>query len=592
MSEAGPLRELPAASAEARVAEARVESPPAHYAGRPRSTQLEYEAILANASIGIAFTRERQFFLCNQRFAEMFGYAPDELIGQPGELVYPSRESYAALGEIAVPMLSQGRQLDVEWQVCRKDGSTFLVRMIAKALSAGSPQQGTVWIVEDITEKRRHADELARVLREQEAILGNASIGIVFVKERRIVRCNRRYEEMYGYGPGELEGRPTALLYPDMGEHARAAEVYGTLARGETSRRIERRRRKDGSLFWNRADGRAVDPRDPYQGSVWIVEDITDQRRAEEELQRVLAEQQALLDNVVVGIQFTRERRTVRCNRRFEELFGYAPGAAVSAPTRDLYFTDEEYRNALRAYDEIDQGRVHTREQWLRRQDGSGFWCRISGRAVQPGEPARGYVWLLEDVTERRRADQALERLVREQNAVLDNSLLGIAFIRDGRVVRANRRFEELFGGELPIDERFRVDAETPPLERLHRRRDGAELWYSMTGRAVQPGEPAQGAVWLFQDVTQQRAAEQRIERAAAEQELILDNASVGIAFVRARVIQRCNRFLEEMVRAGPGELLGQSSAILFASREDWQLAGGQAYGNTCLLYTSDAADE
>ena len=37
----------------------------------------------------------------------------------------------------------------------------------------------------------------------------------------------------------------------------------------------------------------------------------------------------------------------------------------------------------------------------MRRQDGSGFWCRISGRAVQPGDPGKGYVWLLEDVSER-----------------------------------------------------------------------------------------------------------------------------------------------------------------------------------------------
>ena len=80
-----------------------------------------------------------------------------------------------------------------------------------------------------------------------------------------------------------------------------------------------------------------------YKGSVWIVEDITEQRKAEEELQRVLAEQQALLNNVVVGIQFTRERRTVRCNRRYEEMFGYAAGTAVGAPTRDVYFTEHEY---------------------------------------------------------------------------------------------------------------------------------------------------------------------------------------------------------------------------------------------------------
>jgi PAS domain S-box-containing protein len=452
VSDSAPLRGAPATSAEPVL-----ESPPAHYAGRTRYTELEYEAILANASIGIAFTRDRRFFLCNQRFAEMFGYAADELVGKTGDIVYSSPESYAALGRIAIPILAEGRQLDIEWQGRRKDGSTFLVRMVAKALDAAHPQQGTVWIVEDITE----------------------------------------------------------------------------------------------------------------------------QRRAQDELQRVLAEQQALLDNVVVGIQFTRERRTVRCNRRFEEMFAYAPGAAVGASTRELYFTDDEFKAALAAYAEADGGGLHTRDQWLRRQDGSGFWCRISGRAVEPGRPERGYVWLVEDITERRRAELALERLVREQSAVLENPLIGIAFVKEGRVTRANRRFEELFGGTLLVGPEFRIEAEPARLVRAHARDDGTQHWYSMSGRPIVPGDPAQGSVWLFEDITQEREAEERIERAAAEQELILDNASVGIAFVRNRTIQRCNRFLEEMVRAGPGELVGQSSAVLFATEEDWAAAGRLAYQGT-----------
>ena len=65
------------------------ESPPASYAGRPRDAQLEYKAILANASIGIAFTRDRRFTLCNPKFAEMLGWKAEELIGQPGDIVYP-----------------------------------------------------------------------------------------------------------------------------------------------------------------------------------------------------------------------------------------------------------------------------------------------------------------------------------------------------------------------------------------------------------------------------------------------------------------------------------------------------------------------
>jgi len=168
----------------------------------------------------------------------------------------------------------------------------------------------------------------------------------------------------------------------------------------------------------------------------------------------------------------------VRCNRRYEEMLGYAPGEAAGTSTRDIYFTEEEFQQASRVYRELDQGLMHVREQWLRRKDGSGFWCRLNGRAVQPGEPDAGYVWLLTDIT-------------------------------------------------------------------------------------------------------QERAAEERVQRALAEQELILDNASIGIAFMRNRVVQRCNRFLEDMFGAGPGELIGQSTAIFFPSEKEWEEAGQRSYGRT-----------
>jgi diguanylate cyclase (GGDEF)-like protein/PAS domain S-box-containing protein len=454
------------------------QEPSPSYAGRTRHTQLEFEAILANATLGIAFTRERRLYLCNPRFAQILGYQPHELIGQLGEVVYVSRESYEALGRIAVPILSAGRQLDVEWEFRRKDGTTFVARVIARSMGERSAQQGTVWIVEDISERRRHAEEAARLLREQEAILATTSVGVVFVKDKKIVRCNGRYEQMYGYGPGELDGQPTRILYPNEAEYEAAQAGYGGFARGIPVRRIGQRRRKDGSTFWNRADGRAVDSQNPQRGAVWTIEDVTEQRRAEEELQRVLAEQQALIDNVSVGIAFRRKRKTVRCNRRYEEMFGYAPGEAAGTSTRDIYFTEEEFEQAGRVYRELDEGRTHMREQWLRRKDGAGFWCRLNGRAVQPGDADKGYVWLLTDIT-------------------------------------------------------------------------------------------------------QERAAEERVQRALAEQELILDNASVGIAFVRNRFIQRCNRFLEDMVGAGPGELVGQSTAMLFPSEKEWEEAGKRSQGST-----------
>jgi diguanylate cyclase (GGDEF)-like protein/PAS domain S-box-containing protein len=434
VTETAPLRGAPDRSQGA-------ESPPAGYAGRTRYTQLEYDALLANLSIGIAFTRERRFFLCNARFAAMLGYEPDELIGHPGELICASPESYAALGEIAGPLISGGGQLDVEWELRRKDGSTFVARLIAKSLDPASPQQGTVWIVEDITDRRRDADELARLLREQEAILATASIGIVFIRDRRIVRCNRRYEEMYGYGPGELEGKPTAVLYTDISEHAKASAVYEPLARGETSRRVELRRRKDGTAFWGRVEGRAVDPLDPHRGSVWIVEDVTERRRAEEDLrrlvreqheseervQRALGEQELILDNAAVGIAFVRAREIQRCNRFLEEMVGAEPGELVGKSSAVLFAAQADWEEAgRRAYQHTAPGETHDAEWLFRRRDGSTFRCRTRGRRIDLGESEQEWIWSLEDVTAEHAAREwlqssrdALERAVAERTAEL-----------------------------------------------------------------------------------------------------------------------------------------------------------------------------
>ncbi|MGH8703900.1 MAG: PAS domain S-box protein, partial [Burkholderiales bacterium] len=505
------------------------ESPPASYAGRPRDAQLEYKAILANASIGIAFTRDRKFFLCNPKFAKMLGWKARELIGQPGEVVYPSPESYEALGAIAIPVLGAGRQLDLEWELRRKDGSTFLARMVAKAVNPADAQQGTVWIVEDITERKRQADEVGRLFREQQAILDTASIGICFVRDRRIVHCNRRMEDMYGYGPGELNGKPTWVTYAEETDHAQVAAAYARMALGQVHTHVMPAKRKDGSIFWERSTGRAVDPAEPAKGSVWLLEDITEQKRAEDDLQRVVAEQKALADNVIVGIAIVRERKVARCNARFEELLGYEAGEVLGASTRQFYFTEEEFGRGQRSYRELDAGRTHSREQWLRRKDGSGFWCRLSGRAVEPGDPAKGYVWLFEDITERKRADEEIRRLADEQRLTLDNATVGIAFVRSRTWQRCNPRLEEIFGygpGEMlgkstavivPSKEEFEAAGDaihahlsagnTYLAERQYRRKDGELFWCKVVGKAIDPTHPDEGAIWIYDDISAERAA-------------------------------------------------------------------------------------
>jgi PAS domain S-box-containing protein len=133
-------------------------------------TRLEREAILENALIGIAFTREQRFQMTNARFDEMFGWPHGALAGQPGQAVWPSSLAYEEMGRTVGPALGRGEQVDIEIEMMRRDGSTFMCRLLARALDLHRPGAGgTVWLAEDVTERRQVERALARARDEAEA---------------------------------------------------------------------------------------------------------------------------------------------------------------------------------------------------------------------------------------------------------------------------------------------------------------------------------------------------------------------------------------------------------------------------------------
>jgi PAS domain S-box-containing protein len=132
--------------------------------------RLEREAILANASIGIALTRQRRFVLANRHFEQIYGWGPGELLGQPGVAVWGSAEDYADVAKVAGEALSRGEAVEMERAGRRKDGSTFLARIRGRAVDPSQPADaGTVWIVEDVTERRQAERALARARDEAES---------------------------------------------------------------------------------------------------------------------------------------------------------------------------------------------------------------------------------------------------------------------------------------------------------------------------------------------------------------------------------------------------------------------------------------
>jgi PAS domain S-box-containing protein len=132
--------------------------------------RLERSAILDNAGIGIAVTRDRRFVLANAEFERMIGWPGGSLIGQSGVVVWKSEVDYAEVGREIGPALARGEKVEIEREVRRRDGSCFLARLRAAVVDAQQPTGGgTVWIVEDITERRHFEQALARARDDAEA---------------------------------------------------------------------------------------------------------------------------------------------------------------------------------------------------------------------------------------------------------------------------------------------------------------------------------------------------------------------------------------------------------------------------------------
>lgn len=132
--------------------------------------RLEREAILETAAIGIAVTRDHHFVLVNPHFEQVFGWPHGTLVGQPARVVWADEAEHERGKDTFTDGLGAGHQLEFDAQARRRDGSTFIARVIGKAIEPTQPSKsGTIWIVQDVTERREFEQALARARDDAEA---------------------------------------------------------------------------------------------------------------------------------------------------------------------------------------------------------------------------------------------------------------------------------------------------------------------------------------------------------------------------------------------------------------------------------------
>jgi diguanylate cyclase (GGDEF)-like protein/PAS domain S-box-containing protein len=255
----------------------------------------EQELILDNASVGIAFVRRRAIQRCNRVLEEMVGAGPGELVGQSSAVLFASHAEWQEAVQLAYSSTAPGETHDSEWLFKRRDGSTFRCRTRGRRTDLGEAEQEWIWSFEDVTAERDADLRVQRALAEQELILDNATVGIAFLRSRVYQRCNPRFEEMFGYGPGELIGCGSEVLYASREDWEKDSGWYDGMQSGQAVSVERQYRRRDGSLLWCKVVGKAIDPARPQEGSIWIFDDVTAEHEARESLEKSVAERTAEL---------------------------------------------------------------------------------------------------------------------------------------------------------------------------------------------------------------------------------------------------------------------------------------------------------
>lgn len=128
--------------------------------------------------------------------------------------------------------------------------------------------------------------DLRMSFAEQQAILGNIQVGVIFMREGVIQLANHHAEQIFGHAPGTMRGLKTGVIclsdeqFSAMNDRANAAFI-AVGGRYEDELCL---RRLDGSTFWARTRGCLLDPNAPEAGSIWVFEDITERKATEHEI--------------------------------------------------------------------------------------------------------------------------------------------------------------------------------------------------------------------------------------------------------------------------------------------------------------------
>ena len=458
-------------------------------------------------------------------------------------------------------------------------------------------------VVAAINDMRVDMEESFEALRENEerlrAVVDSIVVGVITIDETGVVQSfNRGAESMFGYAPAEVVGENVTILMPEVHRSGHGSYIANYLRTGEAKiigigREVEGRR-KDGSIFPMELEigAMVVGGQRMFAG---IVKDITERKRAEE----ALRESEASLANAqriahVGNWDWNIETSELGWSDEIYRIFGLKPqqfGATYGAFLNTVHAEDRALvQEAVNR--SLEEKTPYAIDHRIVLPDGTVRVVHEEGEVSfdTNGKPVR-MTGTVQDITERRRADEALRQSEERFRTLAGSSSQGILVHRHYRPLYANRTLVEMFGYDnveeilalglvdtlFAPDERSRMlgyhedrlrgDPAPNDYEFKGLRKDGSEIWLNNRAFRIDWGDGPAICTTLF-DVTERKRAEEALRESRArlidaiesisegfvlfdaEERLVLCNSKYREFYPMIADVLTPGRHLEDIVRA------------------------------------------